>query len=144
MFGDDMFMLNYLRALGPATRLAQIRFSGPGLLLIAALAAGCASSSTKGDRGSGFQVMPTPLTTLFLNGPMALLLTNADGYRARVVFESASPPQTTQTAAGELMVKGSKMLFAPEPRKVAKKQPRPEDSAFVWDVNENRGYLLDR
>jgi hypothetical protein len=74
---------------------------------------------------------------------MALLLTNADGFRARIVLESASPPHPTQTAAGELMVRGSKMLFAPEPRKVAKKQPRPEDSAFVWDVTENRGYLLN-
>ena len=143
MFGDDMFMLNYLRALRPATQLAQIRFFGTGLAFAAFLAAGCASSSTKADRGSGFQVMPTPLTPLFLNGPMALLLTNADGYRARVVLESAAPPHTTQTAAGELIVKGSKMLFAPEPAKVAKKQPRPEDSAFVWDVNENRGYLLN-
>jgi len=87
--------------------------------------------------------MPTPATPLFLNGPMALLLTNADGFRARAVLESAAPSQPTQTTVGELMVRGSKLLFAPEPVKVAKKQPRPEDSAFVWDVNENRGYVLN-
>jgi hypothetical protein len=123
-------------------RLACIRTFGPGFLLIAALAAGCASSSTKADRAGGFQVVPTPVTPLFLNGPMALLLTNADGFRARIVFESGAPSQATQPTAGELMVRGSKLLFAPEPRKVARKQPRSEDSAFVWDVNENRGYVL--
>jgi hypothetical protein len=124
-------------------RFTCLRCFGPGLLLIAALAAGCASSSTKADRAGGFQVMPTPVTPLFLNGPMALLLTNADGFRARVVFESAAPSRAVQALAGELIVRGSKLLFAPEPTKVAKKQPRPEDSAFVWDVNENRGYVLN-
>jgi hypothetical protein len=74
---------------------------------------------------------------------MALLLTNADGFRARIVLESATPAQATPTTAGEIMVRGSKLLFAPEPRKVAKKQPRPEDSAFVWDVNDNRGFVLN-
>jgi hypothetical protein len=87
--------------------------------------------------------MPTPATPLFLNGPMALLLTNTDGFRARVVFESAAPSGITQTTAGELMVRGSKLLFAPEPTILAKRQPRSEDTAFIWDVNENRGYLLN-
>jgi hypothetical protein len=41
------------------------------------------------------------------------------------------------------MVRGSKLLFAPEPTIVAKRQPRAEDTAFIWDVNENRGYMLN-
>ena len=124
-------------------RFTCIRYFGPGLLLLAALAAGCASSSTKADRAGAFQVMPTPAIPLFLNGPMALLLTNADGFRARVVFESAAPSGLTQTTAGEIMVRGSKLLFTPAPSSVAKQQPRSEDTAFIWDVNENRGYLLN-
>ncbi len=124
-------------------RLARERALGLALLLVAVLVGGCASSSTKMDRAGGFEVMPTPATPLFLNGPMALLLTNADGFRARVVLESAVPSQEAQTIAGELMVRGGKLLFAPEPRKVAKKQPRPEDSAFVWDVNKSGGYVLN-
>ena len=143
MFRGDMFILNPLRARRPALRSAYMRCFGPGLLLIAALAAGCSSSSTKAVRASTFQVMPTPAIPLFLNGPMALLLTNADEFRARVVFESAAPSGVTQTTAGELMVRGSKLLFAPEPTIVAKHQPRSEDTAFIWDVNESRGYLLN-
>jgi hypothetical protein len=73
---------------------------------------------------------------------MGLLLTNADGFRARAVCESTAPSGATQRTAGELMVRGSKLLFAPEAIKVGKKQPHPEDSAFVWDVSENRGYVL--
>src|ERR1019366_6690298 len=121
MFGGDMFILNHLGALQPMTRCACIRAFGPSLLLLVALGAGCASSSKKADRAGGFQVMPTPATPLFLNGPMALLLTNADGFRARVVFESAAPSRAVQTLAGQLMVRGSKLLFAPEPTKGAKK-----------------------
>jgi hypothetical protein len=122
--------------------MVQLSSLGPSLLLIAVLAAGCAHSSTK-DRAASFQVMPTPVTPLFLNGPMALLLTNAEGFRARIVFESALPGQAPQRTAGELMVRGSKLLFAPEPGKVAKHQPRPEDSAFVWDAADNRGLVLN-
>ena len=144
MFSGDMFNLNFLRAPWPAMRLGCLRAFGPCLLLLlVALAAGCASSSKKADRAGGFQVMPTPATPLFLNGPMALLLTNADGFRARVEFESAAPSRAVQTLAGELMVRGSKLLFAPEPTKGSKKRPHPEDSAFVWDVNGNRGYVLN-
>jgi hypothetical protein len=87
--------------------------------------------------------MPTPAIPLFLNGPMALLLTTADGFRARVVFESAAPSGLTQTTAGEIMVRGSKLLFTPAPSSVAKQQPHSEDTAFIWDVNESRGYLLN-
>jgi len=143
MFSGDMSILNRLRALRPEIRLACTPTFSFGLLLIAALAAGCASSSTKADRSGGFQVMPTPMTPLFLNGPMALLLTNAGGFRAHVVFEGATASQSTRPSAGELMVRGSKLLFAPEAIKVPKKQPHPEESAFVWDVSENRGYVLN-
>jgi hypothetical protein len=143
MFFGDMFIPNHLRARQPALRFTYIRCFVPGLLVIAGLASGCASSSTKSIRAGAFQVMPTPAIPLFLNGPMALLLTNADGFRARVVFESAAPSGITQTTAGELMVRGSKLLFAPEPTTVAKKQSRQEDTAFIWDVNENRGYMLN-
>ena len=143
MLWANMCIVYHLKAPRSATRLAGIPCLGLGLLLVAALAAGCASSDTKRDRAGGFQVMSAPMTPLFLNGPMALLLTNAEGFRARVVLEGAGISQASPTTAGELMVRGSKLLFAPEPVKVGKKQPHPEDSAFIWDVNENRGYVLN-
>jgi hypothetical protein len=94
-------------------------------------------------RAGSFEVLPAPVPPLFLNGPMALLLTNVDGFRARVVLESGAPAQAAPMAAGELLVRGSQLLFAPEPSRAPKKQARVRDSAFIWDVNGNHGYVLN-
>jgi len=74
---------------------------------------------------------------------MALLLTNTDGFRAHAVLESGLPPQALQLASGELMGRGSKLLFAPAPPGKSKKQVGAADSAFIWDVTENRGWVLN-
>jgi len=87
--------------------------------------------------------MPAPRPPLFLNGPMALLLTNAEGFRARVELASGSVPQAARLAAGELLGRGGKLLFAPAASKASSKQARAEDSAFIWDVFENRGWVLN-
>jgi hypothetical protein len=103
-------------------------------LLIVFLVAGCSS------RKNQFIVIPAPQPPAFLNGPMALLLTNADGLHAHVVLESGTPAR--QLAAGELMGKGGKLLFAPALTKEARKQPFSGGFAFLWSVPGNRGYLL--
>ena len=119
-----MLIMNYLEACWPQWRPAQARLLGAPILLLAVLAAGCSHSPKYGDRAGAFEAVPAPLPPLFLNGPMALLLTNLDGFRAHVVLESGAPPQTAQMAAGELMVRGGKLLFAPAPGGAAKKQAR--------------------
>ena len=111
--------------------------------MLTALAVDCAHSEKKIDRAGAFEVLPAPVPPLFLNGPMALLLTNADGFRARVVLESGAPAQAAPMVAGELLVRGSQLLFAPDPSGAPKKQARVQDSAFIWDVNGNRGYVLN-
>ena len=75
---------------------------GLSLLLVASLAAGCAHS---GKNATGrLAVEPVPQPPVFLTGPMALLLTNVGGFRARVVLEDGAPAR--QLAAGELMGRG--------------------------------------
>ncbi len=138
-----MSIMNYLRVRRPEGRAAQIRLLGAPLLLIAALAAGCAHSSKYGDRAGGFEVLPAPLPPLFLNGPMALLLTNLDGFRAHVVLEGGGSFPAAKAVSGELMGQRSKLFFAPAPNGATKKQVHVEDSAFIWDVAENRGYVLN-
>jgi hypothetical protein len=142
MFDGDMLITNHLRARHPALGLARMASFSALLVLLAGLAAGCASKNK--NLASAGDVRPAPLPPLFLNGPMALLLTNTGGFRAHVVLESGAPPQAMQLAAGELMVQGSKLLFAPSPAAKDKKKPeRPNDSAFIWDVVENRGWVLN-
>jgi len=41
------------------------------------------------------------------------------------------------------MGRGSKLLFAPAPAVKAKKQVGAADSAFIWDVIENHGWVLN-
>jgi len=142
MFHGDMQITYYLTANRPAWRLAQSASLGSLLLLAAVLAPGCSHTKNAG-RGFSTEVRPAPLPPLFLNGPMALLLTNTDGFHAHVVLESGAPPQTFQLAAGELMGRGSKLLFAPAPAEKSKKPVSAADSAFIWDVIENRGWVLN-
>ena len=124
-------------------RLDRVRLLGLCLALLAALAVSCAHSEKNIDRAGAVEVLAAPVPPLFLNGPMALLLTNADGFRARVVLENGAPAQATPMAAGELLVRGSQLLFAPDPSGAPKKQARVRDSAFIWNVNGNRGYVLN-
>ena len=143
MLHGDMQITNYLRAHRPALRLAQSASLGCLLLLAAALATGCSHTAKNRGRASAIEVRPAPLPPLFLNGPMALLLTNTDGFHAHVVLESGAPPQAFQLAAGELMGRGGKLLFAPAAPVKSKKQASAADSAFIWDVIENRGWVLN-
>jgi hypothetical protein len=119
----------------PESKGAELLVSGLWFLLIAVFAAGCSSSKNR------FAVVPAPQPPAFLNGPMALLLTNVDGFRAHVVLETGTPAR--QVAAGELMGKGGQLLFAPTLTKEARKQPLAAGFAFIWNVLGNRGYLLN-
>jgi hypothetical protein len=140
---SDMFFLNCIRARWPAVRVDRVQLLGPCLSLLTALAVGCAHSEKNLERAGSFEVLPAPVPPLFLNGPMALLLTNADGFRARVVLESGAPAQAAPMVAGELLVRGGQLLFAPDPSGAPKKQARVQDSAFIWDVSGNHGYVLN-
>ena len=123
--------------------LAQLRFCRCGFLLIAILVAGCAHSPRDGNRAAGFEAIPAPMPPLFLNGPMALLLTNAEGFRAQVVLTGGAATQAKPLAVGELMGRGGKLLFAPAVGSAASKKAHAGDSAFIWDVKANRGWVLN-
>ncbi len=143
MLGSDMPILNYLKVRRPHLRLAQGWLFTTYLLLLAALAAGCAHSEKSGGGTSAFEARPAPVAPIFLNGPMALLLTNVEGFRARVVLESGTSAPGAPLAAGELLVHGGKMLFAPASKADASKKARAPESAFIWDVTTNSGYVLN-
>jgi hypothetical protein len=138
-----MFNLKHRRARWREWRLAQLRFFRPGFLLIATLAAGCARPPRNGDRAGGFEAIAAPMPPLFLCGPMALLLTNTEGFRAQVVLANDAAPEAAPLAAGELLGRSGKLLFAPAASKAVAKRARAEDSAFIWDVVENRGWVLN-
>jgi hypothetical protein len=115
---------------------AGMRVLELSVVLVAALAAGCAHSSKSAKGGP----QPVPQPPLFLTGPMALLLTNVDGFRARVVLEEGASAR--QIAAGELMGRSDSLIFAPSTTKAQLKRASAAGSAFIWNVPANGGYML--
>jgi len=136
-----MLIMNCGLGHGRELRWAGIRVSGLCLLLIAALAGGCAHSH-KHPSGAAAEA-PAPQPPAFLNGPMALLLTNVDGFRARAELAGGASAKGAEPVAGELMGRGGKLLFAPAPGSSAGKRSHTAGFAFIWDVTANRGCLLN-
>jgi hypothetical protein len=126
-----------LRALG-------LWSAGVAVLLIAALGTGCARSGKHKEEEPPAPVtgIPAPKPPTFLNGAMAVLLTNLDGFRARVVLERPAVANESEIVSGELMGRAGKLLFAPEPSAQHDKYSRAEDFSYIWDVDESRGFLL--
>ena len=143
MFRDDMPMLICGVRRLPELRLADIQVLGSCVLLIAFLAAGCAHSQKSGGRAGAAGAVSVPRPPAFLDGPMALLLTNVDGFRAQAVLEGGAPAMGAQRVVGELLGRGGKLVFAPGSSSAARKAFQAADSAFIWDVAGNRGYMLN-
>jgi hypothetical protein len=137
MVHKNMTMMNCGMMGCPILRPAGARMMGLCVLLIAILAGGCSSSGKKAGRDGA--VIRPPKPPVFLNGPMALLLTNVEDFSAHAVLESGAPANGLELAAGELLGRGGHLLFAPS----AGKRTRAEDFAFIWDVAANRGYVLN-
>ena len=103
----------------------------------ALVAAGCAHSKNKDRIG----LIPPPVPS-FLNGPMAVLLTNSPGFSCHVVMTSGSPPVPGETVSGQLLCRGSQLLFAPDAHWLGGKRFARAGFIFVWDVGAQQGYVL--
>jgi hypothetical protein len=73
---------------------------------------------------------------------MAVLLTNAPGFSARVVMTAGSPPIPAETLTGQLLCRDSQILFAPDPKAPANKRFARAGFSFLWNVASQHGYLL--
>ena len=128
-----------------AGRWLGVCLFGLSLTVIAGLGAGCAHADKHktAEPYTAVGGIPSPKFPAFLNGAIAVLLTNVDGFRARVVLEGPPSPSRTDIFSGELMSRGGKLFFAPEPGTRADKRSRAEDFSYIWNVEENRGFLLN-
>jgi hypothetical protein len=143
IFESDMAITNC--GMDRCPNLLSARAWSCGLIgiLVGAMAAGCAHSGKHEAPPPTLAGIPPPELPFFLNGAMALLLTNVDGFRARAVLEGSTTGKQANPVAGELMEREGKLLFAPEPAPAAGKRSRAEDFSYIWDVKENRGYMLN-
>jgi hypothetical protein len=103
------------------------------------LACGCAHSR---GNGHGAEVAISPQVPPFLNGPMAVLLTNAGGFSAHVSLQTHYGAANAQELyTGELLGRDGHLLFqAIYPKQ--DKALRVAGLSFLWDVAEGRGYVL--
>ena len=127
----------YLKRKWGQLRLAGIGRLGGCAVAAAVVAAGCAHSRNKDRIG----LIPPPVPP-FLKGPMAVLLTNTSGFSCRVVMTTGSPPIPGETVSGQLLCRGSQLLFAPDAHSPAGKRFARGLFSFIWDVGAQHGYLL--
>ena len=117
-----------------------------GAALVAQLMTGCAHADKhKPEEAAALMGgIPTPPPPVFLGGAVAPLFTNVPGFRAHVVLERPASATRRDVTVGELMGRDGKLFFAPEPGAApAGRNSRSEDFSYLWDVEQNRGFLLN-
>jgi hypothetical protein len=111
------------------------------LALIGMLAAGCGSDRPDGPSGFRGAVFAPPPPG-FLSGPLALFLTNSDGFIGRVTCETKSSGDKPDRFSGQLLGRGTMLLFAPDLSAAEGKRYRGAGLGFIWDVQQHNGFLL--
>ena len=104
-------------------------------VFLALLVAGCAHEPR---HESGAAAIRQSVPPVFLTGPAAVLLTNANGFTARLALTSSCGQM--RPMSGRLFVSGSKLYFEPDP--ASSKQARANQFSFVWDAAANNGFIL--
>jgi hypothetical protein len=106
------------------------------------LVSGCSHSSDSELREPGFVGNFAAEPPTFLSGPMGVLLTNGNGYSAHATVQNEALGGGPQgVTSGQLLCRGTKLLFAPASSE-PKKKTRGGGFAFIWDVASGRGYVL--
>ena len=105
------------------------------------LAQGCSGSRKDVTRGPAFVKVYTPEAPRFLNGPVVVLLTNASGFSARVAM-GRQPTDLEAPVNGQLLARGSRLVFLPDQIDAREKHIRIAGFGFIWDAASNSGYLL--
>jgi len=130
--------------LRPGSRELQNAYSGLSFLLFAvmSLVSACSHSRDYDRREAAFAGVYAAQPPAFLKGAMSILLTNGGGYIAHVTVEGDSFANRDGLKSGQLLCRGSKLLFAPAQNQSDKKQVRAGGFAFIWDTASNSGYVL--
>lgn len=108
-----------------------------GVVLVAGLLAGCAHNRPREIRSGSL----SPKIPPFLGGPVAALLADSPGFQGKVTWEEQSGPGRGQTVTGDLAGRGSWLLYVPAAD--SKAAQREGGLSILWNVAENRGWLLD-
>src|ERR1043166_7511088 len=101
-----------------------------GVLLV--LANGCAHSERSRRVDQTEERFATNPPT-FLAGPASVLLSNLPSFSAQALVETTSPGGQAESISGGLTGDGAPLVFT----------PRLSGIYFIWDLQQNGGYVLN-
>jgi hypothetical protein len=84
----------------------------------------------------------TPHPPQFFTGPVSLLLTNSGGFGAHLEAQGLAVADSERSSKGQLLVRGSKLFYAPDQEETEGGPKQLGGYSFVWDVASNQGYVL--
>jgi len=110
--------------------------------LMLVVAAGCSHHHHDYTiEGPGFARVYTPQVPTFMLGPAGALLTNNPGYTARATIIGEPSTTKDKPVEGELLCRGTKLLFAPRGLEDVEKDSPARGFSYVWDVTTGSGHI---
>ena len=106
------------------------------LALAAAVLAGC-STQPKEFYHAGDEAPPD-----FLTGQMALLLTNVDGFSAKVTSSIPKAGGGQRTLSGDLLGRQGSLIYQPAAAVKGKRSRSEGGMFFIWNEAEHSGFVL--
>jgi hypothetical protein len=111
-------------------------------LIAGALVVGGCTHTEREERGYATKAIMATEAPPLLSGACAVLLTNGEGFSAQVLLEEDYGKEKGHGLTGQLLVRGSKLFFAPEYQGGETKLMRAAGLRYIWDVDENQGLIL--
>ncbi len=78
----------------------------------------------------------------FVAGPMALLLTNVDGFSAKVSGTVTGADGIKHTVAGDLLGRDGSVIFQPADKVKGRRARSEGGTFFIWSERRQEGYVL--
>ena len=125
-----------------ANKISEGLQAGFCLAAVALVAAGCSGTRAEAKRKANFSHVITPRAPLFVIGPVALFLTNDTGFSARTELQLENSLDAPNSYTGELLVRGTKLLYAPDSDESNTGNRKPGGYSYIWDVAARQGYVL--
>ena len=105
--------------------------------LAAMLICGCSSRHPGSIYHAGDENPPD-----FLVGPVAVALTNLNGFSAHVTSTTTPPGEPPRTASGILLGRDGRLVFQPTLPLKGKRAQREGGLFFIWDETKGSGYVM--
>jgi hypothetical protein len=78
----------------------------------------------------------------FLFGPVALLLTNVDGFSAKLTDSTSSESGAPKTVTGDLLGREGSLIFQPQTNVKGKRKRSEGGTFFIWNETAHAGFVL--